>query len=124
MGDLKNGRTVHSLVQLCARYGMKVNLVSPAALRMPAEVLQAAADGADGWSNHAQFDTLEPALMDTDVLYVTRVQRERFDSEAEYDAVKVRPSAFPQPLTPCPTLPTPSKPNTRKGRLRAHLVKV
>lgn len=98
LGDLKHGRTVHSLVQLCALFGMRVNLVSPASLRMPADVLRAAADGAGGSANFAQHDSLEAALEATDVLYVTRVQRERFDSEAEYDAVKV----CREPLLECP----------------------
>jgi aspartate carbamoyltransferase catalytic subunit len=77
VGDLKNGRTVHSLVQLCALYGMKVQLVSPEALRMPAEVLELAGARAAGWSDFAHHSELEPVLEQTDVLYVTRVQKER-----------------------------------------------
>ncbi|KAG8468553.1 hypothetical protein KFE25_013636 [Diacronema lutheri] len=88
LGDLKNGRTVHSLVQLCARYGMRVHLVSPASLRLPADVLRAAAKGANGWSLYEEHQSLDGPLRQSDVLYVTRVQKERFASADEYDAVK------------------------------------
>lgn len=89
IGDLKHGRTVHSLVQLAALHGMTVNLVSPDSLRMPQHVLDAASERAGGWTAYAHASELTPELLgSTDVLYVTRVQKERFGSEAEYDALK------------------------------------
>lgn len=85
LGDLKNGRTTHSLVRLLALYGVTLNYVSPAALAMPREVkAEAARRGV------AQYETtdLQQVLPTTDVLYVTRVQKERFSDPAEYEAVK------------------------------------
>eukprot|EP00302_Diacronema_sp_CCMP2436_P019815 CAMPEP_0179980336 /NCGR_PEP_ID=MMETSP0983-20121128/41874_1 /TAXON_ID=483367 /ORGANISM="non described non described, Strain CCMP 2436" /LENGTH=288 /DNA_ID=CAMNT_0021898255 /DNA_START=365 /DNA_END=1231 /DNA_ORIENTATION=+ len=89
LGDLKNGRTVHSLVQLCATFGMKLHLVSPPSLRMPKEVLELAASRANGWANYEEHESLDAAIAVSDVLYVTRVQKERFSTTEKYDAVKV-----------------------------------
>jgi aspartate carbamoyltransferase len=85
LGDLKYGRTVHSLARLLALYDTKINYVSPEILAMPTEV----ADEIDaaGIGQNATTD-LEAVLPDTDVLYVTRIQKERFESESEYDEVK------------------------------------
>mmetsp|Transcript_15475 Transcript_15475/g.35896 ORF Transcript_15475/g.35896 Transcript_15475/m.35896 type:complete len:289 (-) Transcript_15475:381-1247(-) len=88
LGDLKNGRTVHSLVQLCATFGMKLHLVSPPSLRMPKEVLELAASRANGWANYEEHESLDAAIAVSDVLYVTRVQKERFSTTEKYDAVK------------------------------------
>jgi carbamoyl-phosphate synthase/aspartate carbamoyltransferase len=85
LGDLKNGRTVHSLVTLLCLYSVRLNFVAPAALKMPSSVVAAARRA--GIHVH-QCENLEEVLADTDVLYVTRVQRERFATEAEWDAVK------------------------------------
>lgn len=84
VGDLKYGRTVHSLARLLALYeGVRLRYVCPAGLGMPADVrTYVSARGVP----QADFATLEEAVPDTDVLYVTRVQRERFPSEAEYEA--------------------------------------
>jgi aspartate carbamoyltransferase len=68
MGDLKHGRTVHSLTKLLRMYDARLRFVSPPELRMPAEYLR------DGDEQH---DDLDAAIEDSDVLYVTRVQRER-----------------------------------------------
>ena len=85
LGDLKYGRTVHSLAKLLALFEVRVNYVSPEILRMPAElVAQLRARGLA----QAEFSTLEPALAETDVLYVTRVQKERFEDLNEYESVK------------------------------------
>ncbi len=85
LGDLKNGRTTHSLVKLLCLYGVTLNYVSPASLRMPDEVKAEAAK-----RGIAQFETtdLEAVLPKTDVLYVTRIQKERFANPEEYEAVK------------------------------------
>lgn len=84
VGDLRHGRTVHSLARLLSLYSVKLRYVSPPSLRMPGEVLAAVADGGTEQSEHGSLDEV---LRETDVLYVTRVQRERFESAAAYDAV-------------------------------------
>jgi aspartate carbamoyltransferase catalytic subunit len=85
LGDLKYGRTVHSLARLLTLYNIRLNYVSPEILRMPDEVM---AEVAEKGISQAEYRELEPVLAETDVLYVTRVQKERFASEAEYDEVK------------------------------------
>jgi carbamoyl-phosphate synthase/aspartate carbamoyltransferase len=85
LGDLKNGRTVHSLVTLLCLYSVRLNFVSPPSLAMPAHVVSVARK--TGVSVH-QCETLEEVLEDTDVLYVTRMQKERFESDAEWQKVK------------------------------------
>lgn len=85
LGDLKYGRTVHSLARLLSLYDVKINYVAPEILRMPAEVMEeVAAKGIP----QAEFATLEEVLPQTDVLYVTRVQKERFANPEEYESVK------------------------------------
>jgi aspartate carbamoyltransferase len=85
LGDLKYGRTVHSLARLLSLYNVKLNYVSPEILRMPKEVMEEV--GAKKIPQ-AEFDALEAVLPDTDVLYVTRVQKERFEDPADYERVK------------------------------------
>lgn len=82
-GDLKFGRTVHSLIQALSRYeNVKVVLISPDELKLPSyikkDVLQ------KNNIEYVQTDNLEKVLPDLDVLYMTRVQKERFLSEEEY----------------------------------------
>lgn len=86
-GDLKYGRTVHSLAAAMARYeGTHFVLISPPELAMPeqtvSEVLQR-----EGVSFEVTT-SLEAAMPKLDILYMTRVQKERFDSEAEYRRLK------------------------------------
>ncbi|KIP04431.1 hypothetical protein PHLGIDRAFT_109615 [Phlebiopsis gigantea 11061_1 CR5-6] len=85
LGDLKNGRTVHSLVTLLCMYSVRLNFVSPASLAMPASVVSAARKAG---ATVKIGESLEDVLAETDVLYVTRVQKERFASEAEWLSVK------------------------------------
>ena len=85
LGDLKNGRTVHSLVTLLSLYSVRLNFVSPPSLAMPASVVSAARKA--GIPVH-QYESLEEVLGETDVLCVTRMQKERFKSEADWLAVK------------------------------------
>ena len=85
LGDLKNGRTVHSLVTLLSLYSVRLNFVSPPSLTMPASVVSAARKA--GIPVY-QCESLEEVLGDTDVLYVTRMQKERFKDDAEWQAVK------------------------------------
>src|SRR5512146_1236796 len=85
LGDLKYGRTVHSLARLLSLYKVKINYVSPEILRMPKEVMdEVSAKGIP----QAEFNSLEQVLPETDVLYVTRVQKERFEDPADYEKVK------------------------------------
>jgi aspartate carbamoyltransferase catalytic subunit len=85
LGDLKYGRTVHSLARLLSLYKVKLNYVSPEILRMPKEVMEeVAAKGIP----QAEFDSLDKILPQTDVLYVTRVQKERFEDPADYESVR------------------------------------
>ena len=85
LGDLKYGRTVHSLARLLSLFKVKINYVSPEILRMPRDVMDEV--GAKGIPQ-AEFNSLEQSLPETDVLYVTRVQKERFEDPAEYEKVK------------------------------------
>jgi aspartate carbamoyltransferase len=85
VGDLKYGRTVHSLARLLTNYEVSLNYVSPEILRMPAEVKDEVAATA---TPQAEHDSLDAVIGETDVLYVTRVQKERFDDPEKYDSVK------------------------------------
>ncbi|MGH7162848.1 MAG: aspartate carbamoyltransferase [Planctomycetota bacterium] len=84
-GDLRYGRTVHSLVTVLAHFNARLTLVSPPFLRLPRE--QVAALDALGVP-YRETSTLEEALPEADVLYVTRIQRERFTDRQEYEKVK------------------------------------
>ena len=85
LGDLKYGRTVHSLARLLSLFKVKINYVSPDILRMPREVLD---EVGEKGIPQTEFDSLNKVLPETDVLYVTRVQKERFEDPAEYEKVK------------------------------------
>ena len=85
LGDLKHGRTVHSLARLLSLYKVRLNYVAPDILRMPAELID---ELKAKRLEQVEYTTLDKALPETDVLYVTRVQKERFDDEATYDSVK------------------------------------
>jgi len=85
LGDLKYGRTVHSLARLLSLYKVRLNYVSPELLRMPAEIIGELNSKKMEQVEHANLDAVLP---ETDVLYVTRVQKERFEDPAEYEKVK------------------------------------
>jgi len=85
LGDLKHGRTVHSLARLLSLYKVKINYVAPEILRMPAELVE---ELERKGIEQAEYDALDKPLPGTDVLYVTRVQKERFADEATYESVK------------------------------------
>ncbi|HNZ01768.1 MAG TPA: aspartate carbamoyltransferase [Anaerolineaceae bacterium] len=85
VGDLKYGRTVHSLARLLTLFDVKINYVSPDILRMPAEIM---AEVADSDTPQAEYRDLDPVLAESDVIYVTRVQKERFENPEEYEQVK------------------------------------
>lgn len=85
LGDLKYGRTVHSLSRLLSLYHARLNYVSPEILRMPPEIIEELNERGIA---QAEYNSLETILADTDVLYVTRVQKERFADLNDYDSVK------------------------------------
>ncbi len=86
VGDLLYGRTIHSLLPLLAQFpGLRVELVSPTTLRLPKDLLDTLV--AKKVQVH-ETSSLDEAITTADVVYVTRVQGERFPSAAAYDAVK------------------------------------
>lgn len=98
-GDLKYGRTVHSLAPAMARYGSEVVCIAPEPLQMPAEVLEEVARLGGRFEQTAD---LAAALGNLDVLYMTRVQRERFDDPAEYERLKSSYVLTPELLSLAP----------------------
>ncbi|MGH2521210.1 MAG: aspartate carbamoyltransferase [Anaerolineales bacterium] len=85
LGDLKYGRTVHSLAKLLSLYDIRLHYVSPDILRLPRELIEQLAAQGVRQTEHSTLDDVLPA---TDVLYVTRVQKERFEDLDEYESVK------------------------------------
>src|SRR5574337_226338 len=81
LGDLKYGRTVHSLARLLSLFGAKFHYVSPDILRMPPDIIaELSAKGVE----QTEYRELDHVLPEADVLYVTRVQKERFTDLSEY----------------------------------------
>ncbi|MCL2508184.1 MAG: aspartate carbamoyltransferase [Oscillospiraceae bacterium] len=86
-GDLKFGRTVHSLIVALARYeGIKIVLISPEELRLPEYMIQNVL-GKSGM-DYVETKDMDSVIGSLDVLYMTRVQRERFFNEADYIRLK------------------------------------
>ncbi|MFB6310548.1 MAG: aspartate carbamoyltransferase [Salinirussus sp.] len=84
MGDLKYGRTVHSLAYALTNFDVRQHFVSPESLSLPRNVRYDLHETGGAIREHTDLD----AVLDTlDVLYVTRIQRERFPDESEYRAV-------------------------------------
>ena len=84
VGDLRYGRTVHSLAYALALYNVELFLVSPESLRMGKDVLETIKNKIPVTENA----NLETIISQIDVLYVTRIQKERFPDVAEYAKVK------------------------------------
>jgi aspartate carbamoyltransferase catalytic subunit len=84
-GDLKNGRTVHAGVEIYKHYQCKLILVSPDELKMPAEIVQGLR--AKGVEIEETTD-LEISLAASDLLYMTRIQKERFSDPEQYEKLK------------------------------------
>lgn len=84
VGDLKYGRTVHSLAYALAELGAHLTFVSPPTLEMPREVLEHVKERG---LSFRMVHGLHEVIRDADVLYVTRIQKERFPDPQEYDAV-------------------------------------
>lgn len=80
VGDLKNGRTVHSLAKLLSLYDVKLQFVAPELLAFPDEYRKGL--------SFAEYSDVKEVAADTNILYVTRVQKERFESLEAYEAVK------------------------------------
>jgi aspartate carbamoyltransferase catalytic subunit len=85
VGDLRYGRTVHSLARLLCLYDVRFNFVSPEILRLPLDVMN---DIRDYELPTAETYDVADIISDVDVLYVTRVQKERFADLAQYEEVK------------------------------------
>jgi len=85
LGDLKYGRTVHSLAKLLALYDVKLHFVAPDLLRAPAALVDDLIESGVGPCKYVDLDSIMP---ETDVLYVTRVQQERFVDQSVYENVK------------------------------------
>lgn len=85
VGDLKYGRTVHSLTRLLSLYNVKFYFVSPDILRMPPELVE---EVKQKGLEYEELEDVSQVIDRADVLYVTRVQKERFTDLAQYDAVK------------------------------------
>ena len=86
-GDLKFGRTVHSLINALARYtGIKVVLISPKELNLPDYVKKDVLD--KNGMEYVETTDLEAVMPELDILYMTRVQKERFFNEEEYLRLK------------------------------------
>jgi len=84
LGDLKYGRTVHSLAYALSLFGAELIFVSPQSLKMPKEVISECKDFGVEPTNTTNLDN---AIKDADVLYVTRIQKERFPDAEEYNKV-------------------------------------
>jgi len=84
IGDLKYGRTVHSLATALTEFDTRMHFVSPESLRLPRSVRF---DLHEAGAQLREHTDLEPVLDQLDVLYVTRIQRERFPDEDEYRKV-------------------------------------
>ena len=86
-GDLKYGRTVHSLIEAMSRYtGIRFVLISPEELRLPDYVRNNVLDQEN--IPYTEVTSLEEAMPQLDVLYMTRIQRERFDDPQQYERLK------------------------------------
>jgi carbamoyl-phosphate synthase/aspartate carbamoyltransferase len=102
VGDLVNGRTVHSLAKLLSLYGaqdLRLELVSPASLRAPAAVIDFVRSRGVEVTEH---ESLDEVIGRSDVIYWTRVQQERFADEADYRAIADRFVMTPDVLAAAP----------------------
>ena len=85
-GDLKFGRTVHSLIGAMSRYeGIRFVLISPPELKVPAYITRTLSDQGIPFT---EVESMEEVMPELDVLYMTRVQKERFFNEADYIRLK------------------------------------
>ena len=85
VGDLKYGRTVHSLVQAMCNFNATFHFVSPEELKMPSSVKMHIKNMG---LEYYQYTKLEDVIPFSDIIYMTRIQRERFSDPLEYERVK------------------------------------
>ena len=109
LGDLRYSRTVHSLIETLGRFGNDLVMVSPPQLRLPTDILDDMAH--TGIRCREEFD---PSILptDVDILYTTRIQKERFPDPVEYERVRnayrldrASLSVYPSPVTVMHPLP-------------------
>ena len=84
VGDLRYGRTVHSLSHALVRFGARLTLVSPSSLKMPVEIVS---DLKSHGAEVTEKESLDGQISNADVIYMTRIQKERFPDEEEYAKV-------------------------------------
>jgi len=85
VGDLKYGRTVHSLAIALSRFDCKLYFVSPEQLKMPEEIIE---ELKEKKIEHSEHKLIEEVIKKVDILYLTRIQKERFPDVEEYEKVK------------------------------------
>ena len=86
-GDLKFGRTVHSLINALSRYeGIRFILISPPELKVPDYIKESVLDAKN--IEYRETTSLDDAMEELDILYMTRVQKERFFNEEDYVRLK------------------------------------
>jgi aspartate carbamoyltransferase catalytic subunit len=85
VGDLKYGRTVHSLVIALTQFNATFHLVSPEELKLPSAIKKYIKDAG---LNYHQYTSIEAIVDQVDILYMTRIQKERFADPMEYERVK------------------------------------
>lgn len=96
LGDLRYGRTAHSLASALSLYGARLHTISPKGLELPSAI---ADDLRDGGTEIIEHRNIEGIIKDLDVLYVTRIQRERFPDSASYFQVASSYKITPEILT-------------------------
>jgi len=84
LGDLKYGRTVHSLAKALSYYNVKLYFIAPQGLEMPRHIIEEISDKVE----ITETNDLESVIPEVDVLYATRIQKERFPDPAEYNKIK------------------------------------
>lgn len=85
VGDLKYGRTVHSLAKALSLFGCKLSFVAPESLAMPDEILEHLTKHKIEYSCHLK---IEEVVKEADIIYMTRIQKERFPDPLDYEQVK------------------------------------
>lgn len=85
VGDLKYGRTVHSLAQALVHFGATLSFVAPESLQMPDYICDELDEHNIVWN---KYERIEDIVHDVDILYMTRIQGERFTDKMEYEAIK------------------------------------
>ncbi|MDO9538732.1 MAG: aspartate carbamoyltransferase [Methanocalculus sp.] len=96
LGDLRYGRTAHSLAVALSRYGVRIHTITPKGLELPPSLTD---DLLDGGTEIVVHEHLEDIISELDVLYVTRIQRERFPDPGAYASIASGYRVTPEVLT-------------------------